>query len=260
MGAMNHKETVQNQYRDASNLNTRISIHDKYSENKQGFGNWVVSHYDIKQDARVLELGCGSGIIWVGQEAVIEKCAELVLTDFSEGMLVTAEKNVGQRANVTYKQVDIQQIPFEENSFDVVIANMMLYHVPDLRKGLSEVARVLKPGGKFYCATGGEHGIVERVAELLRPFGMEYRYELSFSLQNGREKLAHHFSSIEMREYIDALAVTNAQDLVDYVFSGITMAKTCSLPKEEVKRIFEQNMIDGVLRLPKEVGMFVCEL
>ena len=63
-----------------------------------------------------------------------------------------------------------------------------------------------------------------------------------------------------MLEYIDALAVTDAQDLVDYVFSGITMAKTCNLSREEVKTIFERNMKDGVLRLPKEVGMFVCKL
>lgn len=260
MGAMNHKETVQSQYQDASNLNTRISIHDKYSENKQGFGNWVVSNYDIKQGARVLELGCGSGSVWVGHEAVIAKCAELVMTDFSEGMLATARKNVGERANVTYRQVDIQDIPFEKDSFDVIIANMMLYHVPDLQKGLSEVARVLKPGGKFYCATSGEHGIVERVADMLRPYGMEYRYELSFSLQNGRTQLATYFSQVEMLEYIDALAVTDAQDLVDYVFSGITMAKTCNLSREEVKAIFEKKMVNGVLRLPKEVGMFVCEL
>lgn len=260
MGAMNHKETVQNQYQDASNLNTRISIHDKYSENKQGFGNWVVSNYEIQSGMRVLELGCGTGIIWVGHEDVVEKCSELVLTDFSEGMLATARQNVGARANVAYKQVDIQAIPFEENSFDIVIANMMLYHVPDLQKGLSEVARVLKPGGKFYCATGGEHGVAQRAAELLKPYGLEYRYELSFSLQNGREQLAVHFSNIEMLEYIDALAVTNAQDLVDYIFSGITMAKACNLSKEEVKAIFESNMVDGSLRLPKEVGMFVCEL
>lgn len=260
MGAMNHKETVQSQYQDASNLNTRISIHDKYSENKQGFGNWVVSNYEIEHGMRVLELGCGSGSVWVGHGDVIAKCSELVLTDFSEGMLETARGNVGKISNVTYKQVDIQEIPFEEDSFDVVIANMMLYHVPDLSKGLSEVARVLKPGGKFYCATSGEHGIVERVADMLRPYGMEYRYELSFSLQNGRAQLATHFSKVEMLEYIDALAVTDAQDLVDYVFSGITMAKTCNLSREEVKAIFEKNMVDGVLRLPKEVGTFVCEL
>lgn len=260
MNAMNHKESVQNQYQNASNLNTRISIHDKYSVNKQGFGNWIVANYEIMPGMRVLELGCGSGFMWVGHENVIAKCSELVLTDFSEGMLATARRNVGELENVTYKQVDIQNIPFEENSFDVVIANMMLYHVPDLQKGLTEVARVLKPEGKFYCATGGEHGVMEQVEEMLRPYGVDYRHSLNFSLQNGREKLASVFSEIEMLEYVDALEVTDAQDLVDYVFSGITMASVCKLSQEEVKAIFEKNMVDGVLRLPKDVGTFVCKL
>lgn len=260
MIAMNHKESVQNQYQNASNLNTRISIHDKYSVNKQGFGNWLASNYDIEDGMRVLELGCGSGIMWVGHKDIISKCSELILTDFSEGMLDTARGNVGNLPNVTYRQVDIQEIPFEENSFDVVIANMMLYHVPDLQKGLSEVARVLKPSGKFYCATGGEHGIMERVDEMLKPYGVDCHYNLSFSLQNGAGQLAPYFSQVEMLEYIDALEVTDAQDLVDYVFSGITIAKRCKLAPEEVRAIFENNMVDGVLRLPKEAGTFVCKL
>lgn len=134
MITMNHKESVQNQYQNATNLNTRISIHDKYSVNKQGFGNWLTSNYKIEDGMRVLELGCGSGIMWVGHEDIISKCAELILTDFSEGMLATARGNVGDLPNVTYRQVDIQEIPFEENSFDMVIANMMLYHVPDLQR------------------------------------------------------------------------------------------------------------------------------
>ncbi|MCM1427309.1 MAG: class I SAM-dependent methyltransferase [Eubacterium sp.] len=76
-----------------------------------------------------------------------------MLTDFSEGMIQTAHSNIGDFPNVTYRVVDIQEIPYEMNSFDIVIANMMLYHVPDLAKGLSEVKRVLKESGRFYCAT-----------------------------------------------------------------------------------------------------------
>lgn len=51
------------------------------------------------------------------------------------------------------KIIDIQNIPYEDNSFDLVIANMMLYHVPDLPRALAEVGRVLKPEGKLYTAT-----------------------------------------------------------------------------------------------------------
>lgn len=259
MNAMNDKTLVQAQYECASNLNTRISIHDKYSVNKQGWGNWILSNYEIDRGMRVLELGCGSGSMWKNQENIIAKCGELVLTDLSEGMLDVAQGNVGDLPNVIYRVVDIQNIPFEDNCFDIVIANMMLYHVPDLAKGLSEVARVLKDNGKFYCATGGEHGIMEYVAEVLKPYGVDYRQVYNFSLQNGAAKLFPYFFSVERLEYPDALEVTNLDDFVEYIFSGIMFPKACTLEREKVKEIFQQNMVEGILRVPKEGGMFVCK-
>lgn len=258
MNAINDKNWVQKQYQSASNLNTRISIHDKYSVNKQGFGNWIVSNYQIDEGMRILELGCGNGNMWRKHLELIPKTAELVLTDLSEGMLKEAHANIGDFPNISYRIVDIQDIPFEADSFDMVIANMMLYHVPDLGKGLSEVARVLKENGKFYCATGGEHGIMQFVADLLKPYGVDYHANNNFTLQNGKQKLVQYFSSIEMLEYIDSLEVTNIDDLVDYVYSGISMQEVCKLNRETVKEIFEQNMVNGILKVPKEYGMFVC--
>ena len=60
--------TVKNQYSTADKLNTRISIHSKYSTNKQGFGNWIASHYRIQEGMSVLELGCGTGDMWTGKQ------------------------------------------------------------------------------------------------------------------------------------------------------------------------------------------------
>ena len=259
MRTLNDKESVLNQYSNDNNLNTRISIHEKYSVNKQGFGNWIVSNYQIEEGMRVLELGCGNGLMWCNHKDRIEKCAELVLTDFSEGMLRAAHTNVGELPNVTYRVVDIQDIPYEANSFDVVIANMMLYHVPDLALGLSEVARVLKPKGKFYCATGGERTIMRFVADLLERYGVVYDTNNNFTLQNGKQKLAPHFASVKILEYIDALEVTNIGDLMDYIYSGITWQNACHLPKSTVRQVLEKNMLNGILRIPKECGMFICE-
>lgn len=161
MSTINNQKNVKEQYASAENLNTRISIHQKYSTNKMGFGNWIFSNYKITPDMKVLELGCGTGDMWKGHEDLIKACGRLVLSDFSEGMLENAKANLDERAGLEYRVIDIQNIPFEDESFDVVIANMMLYHVPDMNRGLAEVRRVLKKGGAFYCATFGEHGIME---------------------------------------------------------------------------------------------------
>ena len=258
MGAINDKDIVQKQYENATNLNTRISIHDKYSVNKQGFGNWIVSNYQITDGMRVLELGCGTGDMWTRKSNLIARCAELVLTDFSEGMVRTAHSNIGDLPNVTYQVVDIQEIPFETNSFDIVIANMMLYHVPDLGKALSEVKRVLKKSGRFYCATYGEHGIIQFIANLLKPYGAEDRVNKNFTLQNGKQILAQFFSFVEMMEYNDSLEVTNIDDMLDYIYSLTSMTEVSKIKRDIVKKVLEQNMEDGILKVPKEYGMFVC--
>ena len=258
MGAINDKDIVQKQYENATNLNTRISIHDKYSVNKQGFGNWIASNYQITDGMRILELGCGTGDMWTSNSNLIAKCAELVLTDFSEGMIQTAHSNIGDFPNVTYRVVDIQEIPFETNGFDIVIANMMLYHVPDLKKGLSEVTRVLKESGRFYCATYGEHGIVQFITNLLKPYGVEDRVNKNFTLQNGKQILTQYFSSVEMMEYIDSLEVTNIDDLLDYIYSLTSMTEVSNIKRDVIKKVLEQNMADGILKVPKEYGMFVC--
>jgi len=71
MSKINDTTAVKQQYATANNLNTRISIHDKYSTNKMGFGNWIVSNYEIEKGDKVLELGCGNGDMWKNRESLI---------------------------------------------------------------------------------------------------------------------------------------------------------------------------------------------
>ena len=255
---INDAATVKKQYETSANLNKRISIHDKYSTNKQGFGNWIVSQYRIEPGMRCLELGCGTGSMWSGHGELIGLCSKLVLSDFSEGMLETAKQNVGIYANLEYRVIDIQDIPYEDGTFDIVIANMMLYHVPDLALGLKEVRRVLKPGGTFYTATYGEHGIVEYVAGLLSSLGVEDRTNKTFTLQNGGGQLGRFFKEVSRTDYEDSLAVTDADDLTEYIFSLTGMVSLNGAVKGKVREILLQNMQDGVLHVPKEYGLFIA--
>ena len=74
-------------------------------------------------------------------------------------MLDLVRKKFSTYENVSIRKIDIQEIPFENETFDVVIANHMLFHVPDLNKALLEVKRVLKGNGIFYSATDGNGGM-----------------------------------------------------------------------------------------------------
>ena len=258
MNKLNDTSVVKQQYATSNNLNTRISIHDKYSTNKMGFGNWIVSNYKIEKGMRVLELGCGTGDMWKNRNELIKSCSELILSDFSAGMLETSRCNVGSFDNVEYKVIDIQEIPYEDESFDIVIANMMLYHIPDLDKALSEVRRVLKKCGHFYCATYGEHGILEYLLKMFSEYNIGNAGNKSFTLQNGEKILEKVFSKVEKLEYIDSLEVTNADDMVEYILSLPSMLALTKIPRQTIKDILVQNMEDGILRIPKEYGMFVA--
>ncbi len=254
---LNDRTQVKAQYRTSANLDTRISIHAKYSVNKQGFGNWIYGQYRLRENDRILELGCGNGSMWT--DHALPAGAELILTDFSEGMLASAQANVGVRDGISFRQADIQQIPYADESFDAVIANMMLYHVPDLRKALSEVLRVLKPGGIFYCATSGTNGITEYVQGLLKDYGVRQGIGLSFTLQNGGDILKEYFTEVEVRRYEDRLEVTETGDLVEYILSLEGMADFRAVTPEELYRILEGQKENGVIRVPKDYGMFVSE-
>ena len=245
------------QYKTAERLNRRISLHDRYSVNKQGFGNWIFERYRFRNGNSILELGCGTASMWVRKE-LPEGCT-LYLTDLSEGMLDAARKHTAHLRQARFQRTDIQDIPFEENVFDHVIANMMLYHVPDIQLGLEEVRRVLKPGGTFYCATYGENGVMAYLSDLLGRFGVHDPLNRRFTLQNGDLTLKQHFSFVSRADYPDALAVTDPEDLADYLYSLGSMANLNPAYRPEIVDALRKEMKDGVLTMPKEYGMFICE-
>lgn len=259
IGSSNNSDDVKEQYKTSKGLDTRISFHDKYSTNKQGYGNWIVSNYGIFDGMTVLELGCGTGNIWMGRDDVLGLFGKLVLTDLSEGMLNTARENVGIKSNIEYVVADIQNLPFGDNSFDMVIANSMLYHVPDINKGIHEVRRVLKDEGVFYCATLGENNFVEQLAEWFRLSGENFNPNHNFTMQNGQKILRAAFSDIDARFYTDSLHVTDTDDLVDYLRSLASLKALNGIPLERLHEIITEHSVNGVVDLPKEYGMFIAK-
>jgi SAM-dependent methyltransferase len=259
MGSSNDKEAVKAQYASSKSLDTRINFHNMYSTNKMGFGPWLISNYEIKEGMKVLEIGCGTGDMWKGHGDLIAKCDKLVLSDYSEAMLDAARKNIGEFSNIEYKQIDVQNIPFEDSSFDIVIANMMLYHVPDIDKAISEVRRVLKDDGVFYSATYGEHNFNDVIAEWFGLVGKNYDPNHLFTLQNGGDVLGKEFADIEVRRYEDSLHVTNIDDLADYLQSLKALHGIGTMEREEILNMLLPHVEGGAINLQKEYGTFIAQ-
>ncbi|MBN2556379.1 MAG: methyltransferase domain-containing protein [Anaerolineales bacterium] len=91
------------------------------------------------------------------------------MADFSLAMLRTAQQRCPDSSRFSLGQADVLSLPFKDDSFDIMIANFMLYHVPDLGLALSESRRVPVSGGKFYAAANGANH-TRRAREIIRRF------------------------------------------------------------------------------------------
>ena len=254
-----NQEYLRKQYRDSSNLSARASLHARFSTAEYPWFHWVFDRFDIPKNGRVLELGCGTGLLWRENLERIPNGWSITLTDASHGMVQEAEQGLlPTDLNFTFGTVDAQSIPYEKNSFDAVIANHMLYHVPDLVGALSEIRRVLRPAGHLYATTVGLNHMAElsKVPQKLN-IGMSVTGDqmvAQFNLDNGVSKLAHWFDEIEVERRSGTLVVTEAAPLVEYVMSY------ARLSDEEVVKLqtyFKREIqLKGAFQITTESGIF----
>ncbi|MGK9475800.1 arsenite methyltransferase [Melioribacter sp. OK-6-Me] len=108
-------------------------------------------HAGIKEGDVVVDLGSGAGNDVFVARAIVGKKGKVIGIDMTEEMIRKAESNNSKLGydNVIFKLGDIENIPLEENTADVVISNCVLNLVPDKRKAFTEIYRILKPGAHF---------------------------------------------------------------------------------------------------------------
>lgn len=259
---LDQKYLLKAQYHNASNLNARVQLHRRFSTNKYGWCLWVFDQLDLPPQSRILELGCGPGGLWLGNIHRIPEDWDIVLSDLSCGMLQDAQRDLGtNQGRFHFATVDARSIPFDDKSFDVVIANHMLYHVPDRSAAFSEIRRVLSPGGRVYAATNGRAHLQE-LRELVERFDPSIAFgtrDYSFSLENGSAQLSKWFHMVTLRLYEDSLAITEADPLVAYILSSVGNARSVLVGDklaELVTSIERELTLHGVIHITKDLGIF----
>jgi SAM-dependent methyltransferase len=158
--------------------------------------------------------------------------------------------------------VDAQRLPFPDASFDVVIANHMLYHVPVPADAVAELSRVTRPGGCLLAAANGPANLEELWQIRAEIFGQPPvdRTTEAFGCVTGRPILQACFNRVAWHTYSDELRCTNADDVVAYL--------TSSPPGEDA----DQHCLDALaatvrahfdgpealFRITKDTGAFVA--
>lgn len=147
------KELIKNARKPIGELGHQIL--DRMNESHESMAQWGVAHFEIKEDSKILDIGCGGGRNIERFAAQISENGRVVGIDYSD---VSVEKSIklNQNAidagNVNVLQASVSEMPFYDETFDIVTGFETIYFWPDFINDLKEVNRVLKKDGLvFFC-------------------------------------------------------------------------------------------------------------
>jgi SAM-dependent methyltransferase len=243
---------VREQYATDANLQARIALHARFSTDP-GWARWLFEREAPDAGARLLEVGCGPATLWRADLDRIDPSWRLTLADLSPGMVETARGVLGERAS--YAVADVQELPFADGSFDVVLANHMLYHVPDRPRAFAEVRRVLAGGGRFHATTNGR-GFMQELVDLVGPGWSFPQHIEEFGLETGPDQLRTFFADIEVERFPNSYEVTEFEPVLAYVrssssFGGGDLDRVRAAVEAAIAR-------DGVFRIRGGAGLISC--
>lgn len=208
MRLSNDPEVVRREYASERGLLERSSI---YANVDGEDALEVVSDLIAELNPRsVLEVGCGTGSLAQRLSNALD--CEITALDISPRMVeLTRERGISAELG------DVQTLRFTDGEFDCVIAAWMLYHVPDLDRGLSEIGRVLSPEGSLVAVTVGVRHLEELWALVGQP-----GYNVTFNDENGAQILGRHFASVRSRSVKATVTFDDRGAARRYIAASIT--------------------------------------
>ena len=264
------EKSLKSQYENANNISARIRLHREFSTNPKGWFPWIfetgVLPYiaEKSKTVHILELGCGEGSLWTENLSRLPENVHVTVSDISEGMIRDVRRNIGSDERFSYECFDCHKIPAQANTYDIVIANHLLFYCEDMAQVCSEVKRVLKDGGGFLCSTYGTAHMQE-ITHLVQKFdsriilAAENLYE-RFGLDNGKEILAPYFEQVDTVLYEDAIVIDKADPLIEYILSCHGNQNQYLLDKYQDFRQYVKKQVKGQYRITKEAGYFICSV
>ena len=252
------------QYRDPTNLNARIALHVRFARADEPWYPWLAGRVEWPEDCQVLEVGCGPGLLWTSIAPLLPHL-RLTLTDLSAGMLDAARGAVDPIDSidlVATRACDAQDLPFPDASFDIVVANHMLYHVPDPARAAAEFARVLRPGGVLLAATNGPNHL-DVIADISRQvFGRSSIdfVDRRFGRSNGGEILGTAFEDVEWQPHPGRLVCDDPAAVVAYIESSSAGQEADPSQLAALTQAVQDRFqaAEGVVTMTTDAGCFIA--
>jgi ubiquinone/menaquinone biosynthesis C-methylase UbiE len=250
------------QYTTDDNLAKRFAIH-RYTDNPIPWADWYVSLVKIPSGSRIADIGCGDGANWKGHESLVDAESTIDMIDLSPGMVKAAQSNLsGVSGNWHFSVADVVDLPFSDDTFDVVMANHMLYHATDVERAVAELARITKPGGIFLASTVGSRHM-RQIREWAEAVALETLSDFSdvvkrFGLVSGVDILKRHFADVRIHLYPGRLLVPSVEPVLDYIASMELVDSPENTKRfDDLRRLLERELAThGRITIDKETGVF----
>lgn len=256
------ERSLKTQYQNAANITARIRLHSLYSTNPLGWFVWLYQQASIQDGMKILEIGCGNGALWQQNLSVLPPHVQIVLSDISDGMIHDVQNRFRNDARFSCMVFDAAHMPFDDNTFDLVIANHMLFYCDDLSRVLQECARVLKVNGHLEASTYSSRHMKE-ITELVQSFSPQIvlskdkLYE-KFGLDHGAQLLSPYFRDIERRKYQDSIVLHEAEPLIAYILSCHGNQNQLLLDRYKEFHDYVVKMTAGGFTITKDAGVFLA--
>ncbi|MDD6229917.1 MAG: methyltransferase domain-containing protein, partial [Lactimicrobium massiliense] len=256
------ERSLKTQYQNAANITARIRLHSLYSTNPLGWFVWLYQQASIQDGMKILEIGCGNGALWQQNLSVLPPHVQIVLSDISAGMIHDVQNRFRNDARFSCMVFDAAHMPFDDNTFDLVIANHMLFYCDDLSQVLQECARVLKVNGHLEASTYSSRHMKE-ITELVQSFSPQIvlskdkLYE-KFGLDHGAQLLSPYFRDIERRKYQDSIVLHEAEPLIAYILSCHGNQNQLLLDRYKEFHDYVVKMTAHGFTITKDAGVFLA--
>jgi ubiquinone/menaquinone biosynthesis C-methylase UbiE len=118
----------------------------------------LLAEVDLQPGETVLDISCGTGLVTFPAAEVVQPGGSVTGADLSEGMIKKSKSEQKQKEidNVFFQRMDAEVLDFTDNTFDAIICSLGLMYFPHPEKAVSEMYRVLKPGGRAVALVWGE--------------------------------------------------------------------------------------------------------
>ena len=255
---VNREQLTTKAYADPTNLGNRISIYRHQNPRHDLREHVTRLLHDVGPGTRILEVGSGPGHYSRALRA--DRPDRLVIaTDLSHGMAMAA-------AECAHAAVaDATALPFAAGTFDAVTALHMLYHVPVPAQALTEIARVVRPGGTVLISTNaiGDklelHQLHARAATAAGHLVPDEGLSKRFNLDEAETVARQHFAIVERSDLRSIIDVPDVAPIVAFIESCRSWYDDNDEVLDHVRRLADETIAaEGAFRIRSHMGFLVC--